>query len=290
MLAPELIYFDIPDAGESADTHRIACAQWGKAGEKPTLLCVHGLTRNGRDFDYVADALAQDFHVLAPDVRGRGNSQWLGDTAGYSNPAYLSDIAFMLHALCITQVHWLGTSMGGILGMLAANATPGLIRSLILNDIGCLIPATGLLRVKELAHICTVFATRAEAEAALRMRTAGFVITQDAHWQHMYMYGLEQIDARWRFRYDPAIFTAGFSPDTPTADVSLWPLWPALAAMPILLLRGSKSDLLTHDTAIEMQAMHPKLTLHEIGGVGHAPALMDYKQIALIREWMSAMI
>lgn len=290
MLMPELITFDVPDARATGETHSIACAQWGKPQEKPTLLCVHGLTRNGRDFDFVARALAEDFHVLAPDMRGRGHSSWLVDASGYSNPAYISDIAFILQSLGISQLHWLGTSMGGIMGLMAANSAPGLIQSLILNDIGCLIPASGLGRIKDIARIPTVFETRALAEAALRQRSVGFGITEDAHWQHLYTHGLEQVNGRWRFTYDPGIFTAGFSPETPVADVNLWPLWPAVANMPVLLLRGAESDLLTHETAMEMKAQHARLTLEEIAGVGHAPALLEDKQIALVRQWTSAIL
>ncbi len=289
MLAPEILSFDVPDAVETGSTHFISCAQWGKAGEKPTLLCVHGLTRTGRDFDYVASALAKDFHVLAPDMRGRGKSQWLSDAAGYNNAAYLSDISFILQSLGVSELHWLGTSMGGILGLMAANTSPGLIRSLILNDIGCLIPAAGLERIKEIAHVATVFATKAEAEVALRMRMATFGIHALEHWQHAYAYGIEQVDAGWRFTYDPAIFAA-FSGDAPVQDVNLWPLWPAVAPMRVLLLRGMQSDLLTHETAVKMKEQHSHFTLAEIHGVGHAPALMDDKQIALIQQWMSAMV
>lgn len=287
-MAPELLSFDIPDASGTQVSHRIACAQWGTPGSKPTLLCVHGLTRNGRDFDFVASAMAERFHVLAPDMRGRGKSQWLGDASGYNNAAYLGDIAFILRALGVAQVHWLGTSMGGILALMAANGMPGLIQSLILNDIGCLIPASGLLRIKDIARVPTVFAERGQAEAGLRARCAGFGIYEEAHWQHLYAHGLEPVDGGWRFTYDPGIFTAGFAPDAPVADVSLWPLWQAVAAMPVLVLRGAVSDLLLHETAVEMQAKHTRLVLEELPGVGHAPALMEDKQIALIHRWMSA--
>ena len=290
MLAPELLIFDVPDARETGSTNAISVAQWGKPREKPTIICVHGLTRNGRDFDFVAQALAQDFHVLAPDMRGRGKSQRLSDPSGYSNPAYIADIAFILQSLGITQLHWLGTSMGGIMGLMAANSAPGLIQSMVLNDIGCLIPASGLGRINDIANIPTVFDTRALAEAALRQRSAGFGIADEAHWQHLYAHGLEQVNGRWRFTYDTGIFTAGFSPDTPVADVNLWPLWPALANIPVLLLRGADSDLLTHSTALEMQSNHPRLTLEEFDGVGHAPALLERTQIELVHRWASSMI
>ncbi len=289
-MEPEIISFDVPDARQTGATHHISAAQWGKAGEKPTLLCVHGLTRTGRDFDFVAKALAADFHVLAPDMRGRGKSEWLSDAEGYSNPAYISDLAFILQSLGVAKLHWLGTSMGGIMALMAANSAPGLIQSLIMNDIGCVIPGSGLSRIREIATIPTVFATREEGEAAIRTRSAGFGITDAAHWQHVYAYGLEKVDAGWRFTYDPALFTAGFSPDAPVKDIELWPLWGAVKTIPVLLLRGADSDLLSAETAQAMKAAHPNLTLVEFAGAGHAPALMDPKQIAPIQQWMSAIV
>jgi pimeloyl-ACP methyl ester carboxylesterase len=288
-MEPRLLAFDIPASDAGGASHRIACAEWGVAGDKPTVLCVHGLTRNGRDFDFVARALAADFHVLCPDMRGRGSSQWM-TPADYANPAYLADIFFILKQVGISKLHWLGTSMGGILGLLAANSAPGLLQSLILNDIGCLIPASGLGRIKDIATIATVFGTRETAEAALRLRSATFGITEERHWQQLYTYGIEPVGDQWRFTYDPGIFTGGFAADAPVQDVELWPLWQAVTAMPMLLIRGALSDLLQADTAREMQARHPRLRLEEIAGVGHAPALMDDKQIALIHGWMSATV
>lgn len=291
---PELLSFDLPDARGSGGSHRIACAQWGRPGAGPTLLCVHGLTRNGRDFDFLARAMAQDdrlrdVHVLAPDMRGRGASPWLRDPAGYTNPDYLSDLLLMLNSLGVRSLHWLGTSMGGILGMMAAQAAPGLLRSLILNDIGCLIPAAGLLRIRDsAAGLPERFATRAEAEAGLRLRCATFGIRDETHWQHLFTHGLEPEGGGWRFRCDPAVLRTAFAPHAAVADVELWPLWEAVRPMPVLLIRGAQSDLLRADTAQAMQASHPALTCLEIGAAGHAPALMADHETAPIREWLGA--
>lgn len=290
LIAPEIINFEVPDAQETGITHHISCVQWGEAGRKPTLLCAHGLTRNGRDFDFLASALAKDYHVLAPDMRGRGKSQWLAEASGYNNPAYISDIAFILQSLGVKELHWLGTSMGGIMALLAANTSPGLLQSLILNDIGCVIPASGLLRIRDIAKMKTVFDSREEAENAVRLRTVAFGISTERQWQHIFAHGLEEVDGQWRFTYDPAIFKAGFPENAPVVDVDLWGLWPAVAKIPVLLLRGELSDLLSHEVALAMKARHSQLTLAEIEGVGHAPSLMQDKEIALIQDWMSAMI
>lgn len=287
MLTPRLERFALPGANGAAG-HSLSCAFWGDAA-KPALLCVHGLTRNGRDFDYLAQDLAKDFHVICPDVPGRGKSAWLADAAQYQNPVYLADILQLLKLLNLPRVHWLGTSMGGILGLMAAAAAPGLLASLALNDIGCVIPGSGLVRIRESARLPKDFATREECEAAFRLRLATFGITEDAHWQHMLAYGIEQAGGRWRLAYDPAIFNA-MTGDAPIADVDLWPLWQAVQALPVLLLRGMESDILLGDTARAMQATHEQLTLVEFPGVGHAPALMADKEKAPIRQWMGALL
>lgn len=291
-MEPQRLDFTIPDAGPEVEKaggfHRIACMHWGDPAAPETVLCVHGLTRNGRDFDFLARALSREYRVLCPDMSGRGASQWLANPQGYNNAAYIADIQFMLVSLGITRVHWLGTSMGGIMGLMAANMRPGLITSLALNDIGCLIPAAGLHRIVDLADMQTRFSTYAEAEAAFRKRTATFGIRDETIWQQLLQFGIEKDDGGFRFTYDPALFKSGaFSKDN-IADVSLWPLWEAVTKMPVLLVRGAESDLLTHATAVEMREKHPALTLHEIPGAGHAPTLMEDEQIALIREWMSA--
>jgi pimeloyl-ACP methyl ester carboxylesterase len=290
---PRQLEFAIPDTGadgrKTDNFHRVNCLQWGNSDAAETVLCVHGLTRNGRDFDFLARALSPEFHVLCPDMPGRGKSQWLPDPQGYNNAAYIDDILYMLDSLKLTQLHWVGTSMGGILGMIAANKRPGLITSLLLNDIGCLIPASGLQRIADIADFQTRFASYAEAEAAFRSRTATFGIRDEAIWRHLLTHGIEKDGDGFRFTYDPGIFrTSAFSKHAPVADVSLWPFWEAVIPIPVLLVRGEASDILLHSTAIEMRSKHPDLTLQEIAGAGHAPTLMEDKQIAPIHEWMSA--
>jgi len=282
---PEFLQFDVPGVSGS---HKLACTRWGNHNARHTVLCVHGLTRNGRDFDYLARALAEDYQVLCPDMAGRGKSQFLPDASGYNNASYVSDVVFMLAALGITHVHWIGTSMGGIMGMMAANSNPGLIDALVLNDIGALIPASGLARIRDIADFKTSFDTKEEAEAVFRKRCEHFGIREEAQWQQLLAYGIENRNGQFAFTYDPAIFSIGFSKDAPLADVNLWPLWQAVTGIPVLLIRGMQSDILLHETAVEMQSRHPRLTFYEIADTGHAPALMDAKQIALIQNWINA--
>ena len=289
MLEPKLLHFDIPEASDPISRHRVACYQWGNPAIGQTVLCAHGLTRNGRDFDFLARAVASDYHVLCPDMPGRGYSGWLKNPLGYNNPAYVADVTFILRSLNVQRVHWIGTSMGGIMGMLAANSFPGLLKSLVINDIGCFIAADGLRRIGALADLKTTYANRSEAETAYRERCASFGITDEAHWQHLFAYGLrEHSNGSFSFTYDPAIFAVGFPKDAPVADVDLWPLWEAVKAIPVLLIRGAESDILSRGTALEMQFRHPDLVLHEVNNCGHAPTLMENKEIALIYEWLNS--
>lgn len=284
---PALLSFDVPNIAQPQLTHRLACWQWGNPTAAETVLCVHGLTRNGRDFDEVATALSTRYRVLAPDMPGRGKSEWLIDPTGYNNPAYVAGILFILTQLRITQLHWIGTSMGGVLGMMAANTAPGLIRTLVLNDVGMLVPAAAVARILSYATAKTSFATRAEAEAALRLRCSTFGIPDEAHWQMLFEYSIEPHDGGFRLTCDPTIFSAGGPPEgQPVTDMNLWGLWPAVTAIPTLLIRGMESDLLPHEVAIQMQAAHPHFTLREIAGAGHAPALMAPEQVEMIRSWL----
>jgi len=286
-MEPQRLTFTLPTSGQPESRHRMTCHQWGDPNARRTLLCVHGLTRNGRDFDVLAQAICGEYRVLCPDMPGRGDSEWLKEPQGYNYPAYAADIFYMLDALNITRLDWLGTSMGGILGMMAANLRPGLIGALALNDIGCIVSAAGLARILAYAGSSPVFHSRAEAEAALRERCAPFGIREEAHWQQLFAHSFQELpDGTLRFACDPAIL-ASLPPDSGSKDIDLWPLWEKVREIPVLLLRGAQSDLLSHDTALAMQTRHPALTLHEIPETGHAPALMAQEQIEMVKQWLN---
>jgi pimeloyl-ACP methyl ester carboxylesterase len=285
-MVPELLTFDIPSSPQLfTSSHRLTCYQWGDAHAKDTVMCVHGLTRNGRDFDFLAEALAKDFRVLAPDMPGRGKSEWLANPAGYSYPAYVADMQYMLAALKLSRVHWIGTSMGGIIGMMMANAIPGLLSSLVLNDVGCVVSAAGLKRIMSYAGIKMQFPSRTEGEATLRKICQPFGIRDERHWQHLFEYSLESApDGGVRLAYDPNIAAA--IPMAEPVDIHLWGLWPTVIQIPTLLIRGVDSDILSPDTAWAMQAQHPRLTFYEVPEAGHAPALMADAQTHYVRQWL----
>jgi pimeloyl-ACP methyl ester carboxylesterase len=280
--------FPVADFGKGGSSHSITCYSWGSPSASLPVLCVHGLTRNGRDFDYLARSLSASRYVLCPDMPGRGKSQYLDDPSGYAYPAYVADIATLLAAKNITRLDWVGTSMGGIIGMMFAATFPGVIRKLVLNDIGMTVSAEGLKRILAYADAKPKFALRAEGEAIMRERIASFGIRDEEHWQHMFAHGFRKNDdGTYSFAYDPRILSSLVAAATgPLEDIQLWAMWDALAALPILLIRGGDSDLLTHATAMDMKEKHPGLTLREIAGCGHAPALMEQEQVELVKEWL----
>jgi len=267
--------------------HRLAYVEWGAASHDRTALCVHGLTRSGRDFDALAGVLARDgLRVACPDVVGRGRSDRLADPAGYGYPQYLADMNALIARLDAPQVDWIGTSMGGLIGMMLAAQPNTPLRRLVINDVGPFIPKAALARIGEYVGRDPRFADLAAAEAYLREIHAPFGALTDQQWRHLTEHSVAAAEGGgYRLGYDPAI-AAPFR-DAEPEDVDLWALWD-LIAIPVLVLRGAESDLLPAETAAEMAARGPRAEVAEIRGCGHAPALMDEHQIALVRDWLLA--
>jgi pimeloyl-ACP methyl ester carboxylesterase len=264
--------------------HRLAYAEWGNATATRTLVCVHGLTRNGRDFDRLAAALSERYRVVCPDVAGRGRSDWL-PAKQYSYPQYLADMAVLIARLGPADVDWLGTSMGGLIGMQLAAAANSPIRRLILNDVGPLIPKAALQRIGGYVGKDPHFASLDELEAYLRKVHAPFGPLSDQDWRHLALQGYRRREnGGFGLAYDPGIaesFLAGMK-----NDADLWALWDRIAC-PVLVLRGATSDVLTAATAKEMQKRGPKAKIIEFAGTGHAPALVAEDQIAAVRDWLA---
>jgi pimeloyl-ACP methyl ester carboxylesterase len=266
--------------------YRMAYAEWPGPEHGRVTVCVHGLTRNGRDFDRLAAALAARGPVICPDMPGRGHSDWFSDAEDYGYPTYLSAAAALLARLDGAEVDWVGTSMGGIMGMFLAARPGNPIRRLVLNDIGALVPAEGLRRLTTYVGLDPSFPDLAALEADLRRIAAPFGPLGDDDWAH-----LARISARRRpdgtlgYAYDPAIGNA-VRQDEPK-DINLWTNWGAITA-PTLLIRGALSDMLRHDDAVAMTERGPRARLIELPGIGHAPALMAEDQIALVRDFLNA--
>jgi pimeloyl-ACP methyl ester carboxylesterase len=264
--------------------YRLAYVVWPGQGRARPVVCVHGLTRNGRDFDRLAAALASRGDVLCPDMPGRGQSTWLEDAGDYGYPTYMAAAAALLARHELDEVDWVGTSMGGLIGMFLA-ALPGTpIRRLVLNDIGPFVPAEGLKRLGTYVGSDPSFADLAALEADLRRVAKPFGPLSDEDWRH-----LATISARRRadgslgYAYDPRI-GAPFRAAEP-ADVDLWAVWDAIT-VPTLVLRGAQSDILRHEDALAMTGRGPRARLVEFAGIGHAPALMAEQQIALVRDFL----
>jgi pimeloyl-ACP methyl ester carboxylesterase len=263
--------------------HRVTYYEWGDAENPRVVMCVHGLTRNGRDFDILARALAPQFRVVCPDVAGRGLSQWLTHKQDYGYPVYLADMAAIVARTGADTVDWIGTSMGGLIGMMLAAQPETPIRRLLLNDIGPFIPRAALERLALYAGKAPTFATLEELELYLRTVMAPFGALTDEQWRHLATHSNRRNDdGSVVLSYDPAIANAFVGP---LQDVVLWPVWDAIRC-PILLLRGKQSDLLLRETAEEMTQRGPKAQLIELDGIGHAPALMADDQIAVVRGFL----
>ncbi len=251
---------------------------WGDPS-LPALVCVHGLTRNSLDFQFIGEALKDRFHILAPDMPGRGESPLLPDSMLYNNLFYAKATLAWLDELGIKNCRWIGTSMGGLIGMTITAMDPARITRMVLNDIGAMIPATARARLKTYVGKEMQFANRNLAEARLREIFVPFGLTEERHWQHLINSSIkENSDGSCTMRYDPRIAEV-FLPMA-DEDMDLWPLFNAVTC-PVLLLRGANSDLLLHETAIAM-AEKPNVKLIEIPNCGHAPALYSDEQIGLI--------
>jgi pimeloyl-ACP methyl ester carboxylesterase len=263
--------------------HSLAWTEWGPPDGAP-VLCVHGLTRTGRDFDALGGALAgQGRRVLCPDLPGRGESDWLADPNLYQVPTYVAALSHLLARL-EGEVDWVGTSLGAICGIAVA-AMPGhRIRRLVLNDLGFHVPQPAMARIRDYLGGTTDFADLPALEAHLRQVHAPFGPLTDAQWRH-----LAEVSARpagggrMRLHYDPAI-AAPIRAAEPMA-LELAPFWQRVT-VPTLVIRGAESDLLLAETAAEM-ARRPGVRLAEIPGCGHAPALLAADQIALVLEFLA---
>jgi len=265
--------------------HRVAYLEWGDPANDNVLVCVHGLTRCARDFDALAAALSDRYRVVCPDVAGRGDSAWLADPMLYQIPQYVADMVTLIARLDVETVHWLGTSMGGLIGMALA-AQPGTpVQRLVINDAGPVVSKVSLERIATYVGMAPVFPDIAAAEKYVRAVCATFGPHSDAEWRFLTESVVRRnADGSLRQHYDPQIGVP-FRASMPEKDLELWPLWDAIRC-PTLVLRGAQSDLLTRDTCDRMAGRGPQATVMEIPGVGHAPSLLHADQIGIVRDFL----
>jgi pimeloyl-ACP methyl ester carboxylesterase len=256
--------------------HRVVYYEWGDALNADVVVCVHGVGRNGRDFDVLAEALSPTHRVLAIDMPGRGNSDWLAEPLDYVFPTYLTTLTALIARSGAETVDWVGTSMGGLLGMVAA-ATPGTpVARLVVNDVGPVIEAGALARIADYFGKDPTFATYEEIARYLRDISAPFGPLTEEQWQHVTRSNVRQrTDGRWGLAYDPGIAVPFRAQPAPPA---LWSVWDAITC-PTLVMRGADSDLLARSTAEEMARRGPRPRVLEFAGIGHAPMLLTPDQV-----------
>jgi pimeloyl-ACP methyl ester carboxylesterase len=267
--------------------HRVSYTEWGDAGNPRVLVCVHGLTRCARDFDPLAEALSDRYRVVCPDMPGRGESDWLRNPMEYATPVYVNAAITLIARLGVEAVHWVGTSMGGLLGMVLASLDRTPVGRLVMNEAGPLVAAAALERIGTYVGRAPDFTSMEEAEAYIRAVSAPFGPHSDAEWRFLTEHVVRaKPDGKLRIHYDPGL-AVPFNAAAPHQDMDLWPFWEQVRC-PTLVIRGELSDLLSRETVERMQGSGPRARAVEIAGVGHAPTLMQPAQIALVREFLLA--
>ena len=296
MTQPTLEFVQCPDA---TGGHRMAYWQWGNPQAGHIIVCVHGLSRQGRDFDVLAKALVAQggdrIRVVCPDVVGRGQSDWLKDPMGYQIPTYAGDMLALLAELKPVTLDWVGTSMGGLIGMVIGaqpdTALPAPVRRLVLNDVGPTIQWQALQRIGQYLGNAPRFSSLAQAAQAMWAISTSFGPHTPEEWLALsapMVKPMTDVQGGVTLHYDPAIavpFRALTKESATASEAVVWQLYDTIRAK-TLLLRGADSDLLSGETAQAMTARGPKARLVEFAGVGHAPTLVAADQVALVADFL----
>ncbi|MGB0732438.1 MAG: alpha/beta fold hydrolase [Pontibacterium sp.] len=267
----------------SRGLHRMVYHQWGSSDNERVLVCVHGLVRNGRDFDKLAKYLSREYRVICPDIAGRGKSDWLDNPEDYHIEQYLRDVMALLGRLGVKDVDWLGTSMGGIMGMTLASMPKSPIKRLILNDIGAEIPSVALKRIAGYLG-SQHFKTLKEAETYLRALYTNLVNITDKNWEQVTQHSTRALpDGGFALHYDSTIANNFLTLTEET--INLWPIWQGVSC-PVAVIHGETSDILTAETLQAMKEQRPDTDILEVPSIGHVPSLMETDQIQWIRQWL----
>ncbi|MES2106698.1 MAG: alpha/beta hydrolase [Pseudomonadota bacterium] len=269
--------------------HQLSYKEWGDPGNSRVLICVHGVTRVGDDFDALAAALCDSYRVICPDIVGRGKSGWLRNPQHYQIPQYVSDMVTLLARADAETVDWFGTSMGGLIGMGLAAIPDNPVGKLILNDVGPTINAGAIARIAEYIGQDVRFPSFEQAAAYIKMISLSFGPHSEAEWNKLATDVLKQdSDGQWTRNYDLglAVPIKATTPEMATAgQAALWAAYDAIRCE-TLLVRGSESDLLSLEVAQQMTQRGPQARLVEIAGVGHAPTFVHQDQIAIVKDFL----
>ena len=270
--------------------HRMAYWEWGDAANPRVVVCAHGLSRQGRDFDTLARALCGDYRVVCPDVVGRGRSDWLADPAGYQIPAYVADMVTLLARLDARELQWVGTSMGGLIGLGLASLPGTPVRRLVLNDVGPTVQYEAIARIGTYLGMRVQWRSAEEAADYMLGISKGFGPHSREQWLALTRPMLKAQGDGFVPHYDPSI-AVPFRSVTPelaaAGEAALWASYERVSC-PVLLVRGAESDLLSPATALAMTQRGPKAALREFAGVGHAPTLVAPDQVEAVREFLLA--
>ncbi|QEY51293.1 alpha/beta fold hydrolase [Legionella longbeachae] len=270
---------------DSQSFHNMTYYEWGDSNNPEVLVCVHGLFRNARDFDDLAQVLSSNYRVICPDMVGRGLSDKVCNPKDYSTLTYISDITILLAQLGVRKIDYLGTSMGGIIGMVMAAMKNSPIKKLVLNDIGPFVDTKALQRIVAYGKEGSArsFETLGEVEAYLKKTYSSFDQLNPKQWQHLALCGVWQNPMKqYQLAYDPQIIENVILATQNNAPQ--WALWSRIQC-PILLLHASLSDVLSNDTVAKMQQLQTTLETVSIPGIGHPVSLMKKDEIELVKQW-----
>jgi pimeloyl-ACP methyl ester carboxylesterase len=264
--------------------HKLAFLDWNSESSN-TVICVHGLIANAHDFDYLAEKLSLEFRVISIDIAGRGSSDYFDNQLLYTYPVYIADTLVLLESLGIDTIHWIGTSMGGIMGMIMASSYPHMIRSLVLNDIGPEIPGNALAKIRKYVGIDISFPNITAAKKHIQMLYKNFGVLDDEHWDHLVQHTItQQSNGMYKLNYDTKIAETFVVNMENPEDVEFWDIWHKIIC-PTLLIHGIDSDILLQSTVDKMSLMH-SMNLYKIHDAGHAPALVEDDDIDHIYDWL----
>ena len=264
--------------------HGLQAIEWGRQRSKRVVICAHGYSGNGRDFDWLAHELARDARVVCPDMPGRGRSDWLPNAFAYNFPQFLADLRALIHELGATEVEWVGTSMGGLLGLLLAAEPRSPISRLVLNDVGAFVPSEALARIGGNLQAPERFDSMAGLQAHLRHTHRHWGPITDKQWAHLARHGARRVQGGFALHYDPRIAMLMKAPIV-SPGLSLWTTWYRVRC-PVLIVRGETSEILPPAVMQAMLDSRPGTEYLEVAGAGHAPSLMAPGQVDAIARFL----
>lgn len=261
--------------------HKISYVEWGDPNSEKVVMCVHGMSRNGRDFDYLAKELVKiGYRVVCPDLPGRGRSDWHKNPENYNTPKNIQEMLTLIARLNIEKLDWIGTSMGGIIGMILSAYPNSPIQKLVMNDVGPFIPAKPLQKIIKYLSLTPTFSAKNKAQRYLQQLLTPFGPLRDEHLDHLVEHGyFINLEGKLQLSYDPQILSP-----VKAIDVNLWYMWETVN-IPVLVLRGADSEILTLDI-LDRMLQKENVSAIEFLDVAHAPALMEQNQIDFIINWL----